>query len=213
VADLFPLPLRLYELGASAGLNLLLDLYGYELGGLKTGVPESGVQLSPEWEGPPPPAAPVDVIGRRGTDLNPARLPEEGDRLLAYVWPDQPERLARLAAALAIAGADPPAVDKAGAADWIEAQLALEPEQGVTRVVMHSVAFQYFDADSQRRVTARIEAAGERATAAAPLAWLRYELDLAAGRPSLRLRSWPGGEELLAWTHPHGRSVRWLRDS
>jgi hypothetical protein len=78
---------------------------------------------------------------------------------------------------------------------------------------MHSVTFQYFNADSQQRVTTHIEAAGAQASASAPLAWLRYELDPEAGRPSLRLRSWPGGEALLAWTHPHGRSVRWLRDS
>jgi len=31
-----------------------------------------------------------------------------------------------------------------------------------------------------------------------------------SGKPSLRLRTWPGGEQLLAWAHPHGRSVRWL---
>ena len=212
IAHRFRLPIRLYELGASAGLNLLLDRYCYELGGLKTGDPASGVKLEPEWKGPPPPSASVKVIGRRGTDLNPARLPDEGARLLAYVWPDQPERLARLEAAVAIAAANPPQVDRAGAADWIEEKLALEPEAGVTRVVMHSVAFQYFDADSQQRVTAQIEATGERASATAPLAWLRYELEPKAQRPSLRLRTWPGGEELLAWTHPHGRSVQWLKD-
>ena len=212
IADRFPLKMRLFELGASAGLNLLLDRYGYDLGGLQTGDPDSGVRLRPEWEGPPPPSAPVHVIGRRGTDLNPARLPGEGARLLAYVWPDQPERLARLEAALAIAGAAPPQVDRGGAADWIEDKLSLGPEQAITRVVMHSIAFQYFDADSQERVTAHIEAAGERASATAPLAWLRYELEPEAQRPSLRLRTWPGGEELLAWTHPHGRSVHWSRD-
>lgn len=210
IADRFRLPLRLYELGASAGLNLLLDAYGYDLGGLAAGDPASGVQLRPAWEGPPPPAAQVEIIGRRGTDLNPARLPDEGERLLAYVWPDQPERLQRLAAALAIAGDTPPHVDRAGAADWLESQLTLAPEPGVTRVVMHSVAFQYFDADSQNRVTAHIEAAGGRASTAAPLAWLRYEQDAESGEPSLRLRTWPGGEQLLAWAHPHGRSVRWL---
>jgi hypothetical protein len=212
IADRFPLPLRLYELGASAGLNLLLDEYGYDLGGLATGKPDSGVRLKPDWEGPPPPSASIEVIGRRGTDLNPARLPDEGDRLLAYVWADQPERLQRLEAALAIAAAAPPAVDRAGAADWLEARLALAPEPGVTRVVMHSVAFQYFDADSQKRVAAQIEAAGEGASAAAPIAWLRNEQDPETKRPSLRLRTWPGGEELLAWAHPHGRSVRWLSD-
>lgn len=212
IADLFDLPMRLYELGASAGLNLLLDAYGYELGGLAAGDPASGVQLKPDWKGPPPPAAKVRIAGRRGTDLNPASLPAEGDRLLAYVWPDQPERLQRLTAALAIAAGAPPAVDRGGAADWIEANLARAPEPGVTRVVMHSVAFQYFDADSQRRVTAQIEAAGEAASAGAPLAWLRYEQDPESGRPSLRLRTWPGGESLLAWAHPHGRQVHWLSD-
>lgn len=210
VADRFRLPLRLYELGASAGLNLLLDRYGHDLGGLRAGDADAGVQLRPDWRGPPPPAARVTVVGRRGTDLNPARLPGEAARLLAYVWPDQPERLGRLEAALAIAAADPPQVDRAGAADWLEAQLAPASEPGVARVVLHSVAFQYFDAESQQRVTAHIEAAGEGASAAAPLAWLRYEQEAGAGKPSLRLRTWPGGETLLAWAHPHGRSVRWV---
>ena len=133
------------------------------------------MQLRPEWEGPPPPEAAVAVIGRRGTDLNPARLPDEGDRLLAYVWPTSRNGLPGWRPRWPSPPHDPPAVDRAGAADWIEAKLALEPEPGVTRVVMHSVAFQYFDADSQKRVTARIEAAGEQASAEAPLAWLRYE--------------------------------------
>jgi hypothetical protein len=212
IAHRFALPVRLYELGASAGLNLMLDRYGYDLGGLRTGDPASALQLGPEWKGAPPPQADVRVIGRAGTDLNPARLPDEGEKLLAYVWPDQPERLARLQAALAIATVAPPEVERAGAADWIEEELAFDPEPGVTRVVMHSVAFQYFDADSQKRVAAHIEAAGERASATAPLAWLRFEQDAESGKPSLRLRTWPGGEELLAWAHPHGRWVQWLSD-
>lgn len=212
IADRLKLPLRLYELGASAGLNLLLDRYGYDLGGLATGDPASGVELKPAWDGPPPPAASVTILGRSGTDLNPASLPAQSDRLLAYVWPDQPDRLQRLQAALAIAAVAPPEVDRAGAADWLEAKLALEPEPGVARVVMHSVAFQYFDPESQKRVAAHIEAAGKRASAAAPLAWLRYEQEQEDGRPSLRLRTWPGDEQLLAWAHPHGRSVRWLSD-
>lgn len=78
---------------------------------------------------------------------------------------------------------------------------------------MHSVAFQYFDADSQRRVTAHIEAAGTQASAEAPLAWLRYEQEPETKRPSLQLRTWPGGAQLLAWAHPHGRSVKWLAEA
>ena len=49
IAARFGLPLRLYELGASAGLNLQLDRYGYDLGGLRAGDPGSPLQLKPDW--------------------------------------------------------------------------------------------------------------------------------------------------------------------
>lgn len=209
IADRFGLPLRLLELGASAGLNLNLDRYGYDLGGLKTGDPMSPVQLQPDWRGPPPPDAGVRIASRAGVDLNPMPLTEARRRLPAYVWADQGERLARLDAALALAAAAPPEVDQGDAADWLETRLA--PAPGVVRVVLHSVAFHYFPKDRQARIAAMMEQAGAKSTADAPLAWLRYEEVDGEGRFSLRLRSWPGGEEQLAWTHPHGKSVEWLR--
>ena len=212
IAGGFPLNMRLYELGASAGLNLILDRYRYDLGGLHVGKMQPGPLFRPDWEGPAPPEAHIRIIGRGGVDLNPARLPDDWLKLTAYVWPDQPERGARLAAAIAVADEDPPRVDRGDAADWLEAKLALAPENGVTRVVMHSVAFQYFAPDSQRRVTGRIAAAGKRASARAPLAWLRFEKEPGADRHSLRLRTWPGEEKLLGWTHPHGHWVHWLSD-
>jgi hypothetical protein len=212
IADRFPLKMRLFELGASAGLNLILDHYRYNLGGLSIGRMLPGPLFKPDWEGPPPPMARVWIAGRGGVDLNPARLPGDWMKLIAYVWPDQPERSARLTEAVAVAADHPPRIDRGDAADWLEAKLALEPEPKVTRVVMHSVAFQYFDPDSQKRVSDRIEAAGERASAKAPLAWLRFEKEPGEGRHSLRLRTWPGGEELLAWAHPHGHLIHWLSD-
>jgi hypothetical protein len=212
IADRFPRKMRLFELGASAGLNLILDRYRYNLGGLSINKMVAGPLFRPDWEGPPPPRAGVHILARGGVDLNPARLPDDWMKLTAYVWPDQPERCARLAAAVAAAEHDPPCVDRGSAADWIEQQLALEPETGVTRVVMHSVAFQYFDPDSQRRVTNRIEAAGGRASAKAPLAWLRFEKEPGDESHSLRLRTWPGGEHLLARAHPHGHWIHWSGD-
>jgi hypothetical protein len=208
----FALPLRLYELGASAGLNLQLDRYAYDLGGRAAGDPASPLRLRPDWKGAPPPEAMVRIIGRAGTDLNPVALPENRERLIAYVWPDQAQRLAQLDAAIALAAQDPPRLDRADAADWIEARLSLTPEPGVTRVVMHSVAFHYFPEATQQRVAAHIEAAGAAASAEAPLAWLRYEEQPGDAHFSLRLRTWPGGDRLLAWTHPHGKSVNWLCD-
>ena len=208
------LPLALFELGASAGLNLRLDRYGYTLGGRKTEPADAPVSFAPEWEGPPPPLANVRVIARRGVDLNPVdvRDPAARDSLLAYVWPEQSARIARLEAALAAAAADPTPIDRGDAAAWVEAHVA--PVEGRCGVVFHSIAFQYFPADTQARIAAHMAAAGERATTSAPLAWLRYEMDVAASAgapPTLRLRSWPGGEDrLLAHAHPHGASIRWL---
>ncbi|MBV9881733.1 MAG: DUF2332 family protein [Sphingomonadaceae bacterium] len=211
IAARFGLPLRLYELGASAGLNLQLDRYLYDLGGLKTGDPAASFTLKPDWQGPPPPSAEIRIAGRAGVDLNPVKLPEGRERLIAYVWADQAQRLAQLEAALAIAAADPPRVEAGDAADWLETNLPLAPEPGLCRVVLHSVAFHYFPDAVKARVTAQIEAAGTQATREAPLAWLRYEEQPGDGHFSLRLRTWPdGGDELLAWVHPHGRTVKWV---
>ena len=211
LAERFPQPIELLELGASAGLNLVLDRYGYDLGGVRAGDPDSPLQLRPEWKGPPPPDARVEVAGRRGVDLNPLDARRDGDRLLAYVWPDQARRLAQLEAALAVAAEDPPEVEPGDAADWAEARLAEPQPAGTSRVVLHSIAFQYFPESAKARIAAALERAGAAATAEAPLAWLRYEHDQGDERITLRLRTWPGGEErLLAHCHPHGSRIRWL---
>jgi len=209
VADLFPKPVELLELGASAGLNLVLDRYGHDLGGVRAGDPDSPLQLRPEWQGLPPPDAPVRVARRRGVDLHPLDPRRDGDRLLAYVWPDQARRLAQLETALAIAAEDPPEVEPGEAADWLEARLA-EPRARATRVVLHSIAFQYFPGETKARIEAALGEAGAAASGEMPLAWLRYEHD-GGERIALRLRTWPGGEErLLAHGHPHGSRVDWL---
>lgn len=210
VADSFPQPLDLLELGASAGLNLLLDRYGYDLGGVRAGEPGSPLRFKPQWKGAPPPEVRVEIVRRRGVDLHPLDVRRDGDRLLAYVWPDQPRRLAQLEAALAVAAEDPPRVENGEAADWLEARLAEPLEAGVTRIVLHSIAFQYFPEATKARIEAALEEAGAAATFAAPLAWLRYEYDPRDERITLRLRTWPGEDRLLADCHPHGSSVRWL---
>ena len=211
VAAEFGLPLLLFELGASAGLNLILDRYGYRLGGVSAGDAGSPLQLAPQWQGPPPPGAAVRVAGRQGVDLHPLDVTCDGERLLAYVWPDQQERLHRLEKALAIAVADPPRIDTGEVADWVEAQFEAAPAPGLARVVMHSVAFQYFPEASQRRISDRIEQAGALAGADAPVAWLRFEKEPGDRETSLRLRLWPGGgDRLLASCQPHGATIHWL---
>jgi len=213
IADRLPQPIALFELGASAGLNLQLDRYRYDLGGRVAGDPASPVRLGPDWTGPPPPAGAVRIASRCGVDLNPLDVRRDRDRMLAYIWPDQRERLALAEAALDIAAGAPPPVEAGDAADWIEARLRRAAPPGVTRVVMHSVAFQYFPGEVQARVAGAIARAAAAASAAAPLAWLRFEKLPNEAKYSLRLGLWPGGgETLLAWAHPHASSIRWLLD-
>ncbi len=209
------LPLRLFELGTSAGLNLWLDRWRYDLGGQASGPVDSGVHIAPAWQGPPPPAARVDVLARRGVDIAPLDItdPATRERLLAYVWPDQPARVARAEAAIAFAAAQPPAIDRADAADWLDAHV--HGAAGSVAVVFHSIAFQYFLPESRQRIAATLAARGAAATGQAPLAWLRLEMDdpTVPAFPTLRLTLWRGGaadERLLARAHPHGSSVAWL---
>ena len=208
------LPLALYELGASAGLNLMLDRFSYQLGGLLTGVEGSPVRLAPSWKGPAPPATAVAIEDRRGVDLHPLDVTRAADRerLLAYVWADQAERLARTAAAIAIAAADPPTLDRGDAAEWLEAQLDPAPRRGIVRVVMHSIAFQYFPPATKERILAHMALVGGMATKQAPVAWLSYEMDpVHRTQAALRLRLWPDGQEqILATGDPHGVKLSWL---
>jgi hypothetical protein len=89
IAEATGLPLRLFELGTSAGLNLNLDRFGYRLGEAVTGDAASAVQLAPAWSGPAPPVADVTVLTRRGVDINPLDVSDAAvcERLMAYVWP------------------------------------------------------------------------------------------------------------------------------
>jgi hypothetical protein len=205
------LPLALYEIGASAGLNLLADRFGYDLGGTSRGAAGSPVQLRPGWEGAGPSGPDPAIKARHGCDLSPVDIRDEGERLRlrSYVWADQSERLARLDAAIALALPDPPALDARDAADWVEAVFSDTAEDGMARVLMHSIAFQYMPAACQERITAAMRAAGARATSRTPLAWLSFEQG--GGSAELVLTLWPGGEpRRLALADPHVRQVRWL---
>jgi hypothetical protein len=166
----------------------------------------------PRLGGPPPPLPPARVRERAGCDLRPLDLadPATETRLLSFVWADQAERLARARAAIALARAEGIAVEAADAADWLAARLAA-PHPGAAHVVYHSIMWQYLPAATQSRIAGLIEAAGARATAAAPLAWLRLEGDGAQPGAALTLTLWPGGRpRLLARADFHGRWVRWL---
>jgi hypothetical protein len=206
------LPLVLSELGASAGLNMFWDRFAYDLGGVGWGSPSSAVRLSPRWGGTLPPVdAPVSVAGRAGCDLNRLDAADPADRLrlLSYVWADQPERIARLRAALDIAAADPPDIASSDAAAWLESRLGQQPDATV-HVVYHTIVWQYLPAETRARLTASIERSGHSAAKTRPLAWLRFEADGKDPGGALTLTLWPGGTtRTLARADYHGRWVDW----
>jgi hypothetical protein len=207
------LPVRLLELGASGGLNLRADRYWFEQDGRGWGDPSSAVRfVDRAGAGGPPFDAPLRIVERRGCDLDPidASTADGAATLLSYLWPGMEDRFAATTAALAIARDHPVVVDRADVAAWLPAQLASAPRDVVT-VVWHSIVWQYLPSATRAHVTRAIEDAGVRATARAPLAWLRLEPPADAfGRPDLRLRVWPGGvDALVARAGFHREPVRW----
>lgn len=204
------LPVRLLEIGASAGLILHVDAYAYEVGDRVLGDAGSPLRLVQPWEGPPPPDVPVRVVARAGCDpdaLDPART---ADRLTltSCVWADQVARLERLRLALDLAQRDPIPVERLPASAFLARELA-EPVPGVATVVWHSLVWQYLPPDEKAAVTDVLARAGDRATAQAPLHRLSLE-PTRDGEFPVDLVSWPGGQRRrLALAEGHGPPVRW----
>ncbi len=202
------------EIGSSAGINLMLDRYHYDLGGVQVG-PHPGVMaFTPEWRGNHPPQHGIGFTGLKGCDVAPVDLtdPAQALRLKAYIWPEHHIRFARMEAAIGAAHQEAPTLVRANAADFVEAELARPQAAGTTRVLMHSIVWQYVPADQQARVTAAMEAAGARASVDRPLAWIALEANRTVHHHELVVRHWPGGDapRTLAHSHAHGAWVEWL---
>ncbi|MCA1843813.1 MAG: DUF2332 domain-containing protein [Actinobacteria bacterium] len=209
VARMTGLPLRVFEVGASGGLNLRWDRFFYEARGATWGNPESPVRLcSYNSDRPLPFGVDTRVVERAGCDAAPVDVTTEDGRLtlLSYIWPDQIHRIRLFRAALTVAAETPARVDRAEAVEWTDARW--HPEPDTATVVFHSIVMQYL---GERRAffKALVRQRAEEATNDAPLAWLR--LEPAGPEAALRLTIWPGGTDAtIARSGFHGQNVRWL---
>lgn len=205
------------EIGSSAGINLMLDRYHYDLGGVQIGPDPGAIAFTPDWRGPHPPQHAIEIAELRGCDVAPVDLtdPAQALRLKAYIWPEHHIRFARMEAAIAAAREKKPNLVRATAADFVETELGKPQAKGTTRVLMHSIVWQYVPEDQQMRIATAMEEAGAEATPDRPLAWIALEANRTVHHHELVVRYWPGGEasQLLASAHAHGVWVEWLAGS
>ena len=153
-------PLALLEVGASAGLCLLPDFYGYDYGRTVLG-PEAPRSTPPVFPcmvnaATPVPARLPRVVWRAGLDINPVDLsvPDEIDWLEALIWPEQTDRLARLRAAIKIAAEQKPRLVKGDLRTDLAA-LAREAPKDATLVIFHTAVLAYVSPAEERKEFAR----------------------------------------------------------
>jgi hypothetical protein len=214
-----PMPCEIFELGASAGLNLNFPHYACRIGQALAGTPGSPVELAPEWRGNTdhlPPARPLAVLRAVGVDLNPLdpACPRDCARLEAYVWPGERARSQRLAAALAIARCHPPEVARGHAGAWLAGELAKPQPSGVRRVVFHAMVMQYADPHERSAIAAALAAAGAQARPDRPLVVVGMEWRADRAAVELMVTRWDGGPrsgepQLAAQCHPYGEWIAW----
>jgi hypothetical protein len=211
-----PQPLALLEVGASAGLCLLPDRYGYSYGRQQIAAPSAEAPIfSCEANAATPiPATLPRIVWRMGLDLAPVAVTDDAQTewLETLVWPEQEDRLQHLRAAIALARRDPPPIMRGDLLTDLAACARAAPADA-TLVVYHSAVLAYV-ADAQARE------AFARAVRELGCVWISNE---APGVwPSVRDgvgRRGPRGAFLLAvdgrpmaWTDAHGAWIEWIEE-
>ncbi len=216
--QLHELPFSVLELGASAGLNQLLPHFHMDYGTWSWGDEDSPVKLDCEWRGNDPAITTEQITFNdvRGCDLSPIDVSNQTERkrLLSYIWPDQDERQARMRGAFELAKSHPIDVDEASAPDWIVKHFENQPKAGSHLLVMHSVFWQYMSDQERTACEDAIMLAGERASAKAPVSWLRFEADDKSPGGSIQLTHFDGSATsgktvTLGRADFHGRWIEW----
>jgi hypothetical protein len=229
-------PLAIIEIGPSAGLNLLADRFHveYSVGDTVTatvGDPESPVQLRCELRGAtsfPGLAGMHPIAKRSGLDPAPVDItdPDDARWLRACVWPGVPDRPERLAAAINLAGQDPPVLHQGDAVHDLGALLDSLPGN-VFPIVTSTWVLAYLSREARLQVCEIIDRFGAGrdiafVTGEAPRSapWVPElsadQLALGAddGTPTVfGVRMWLDGRchtSAAALCHPHGRWMAWL---
>jgi len=210
-------PLALIEVGASAGLCLLPDAYGYDWGHQTLAPPERFTASAPVLACAATPNTPLpsrhpEIVWRAGLDLNPLDASKDEDVawLEHLIWPEHHERLARLRKAIAIARSERPRVEAGDLRRDLPDLIAAAPRDA-TVVVFHTAVLSYVAQQHDRDAFAESMMNDPR------VFWLSNESPrvfprsaAAAGQVHDDMFLLTGNGEPMAWTGPHGQEIRWL---
>ncbi len=214
-----PQPIALIEVGTSAGLCLLPDFYGYDYGRRALAPRPLSVEApmfpcAASADTPLPEALPF-IIWRAGLDLNPIDAADRAQTawLETLVWPEQTERLARLRGALKIAALQKPRIDQGDLLGDDLARLCDLAPKSATLVVFHTAVLGYVaDRAMRQRFASTVRALCP--------CWISNESPRVFPEHAAGAGDAPGADNFLmavngapvAWTHPHGASLRWIAD-
>ncbi|MEV0185818.1 DUF2332 domain-containing protein [Streptomyces sp. NPDC050625] len=174
--------IRLLELGACAGLNLLLDRYRWFGPGWEWGDANSPVRLT--TTGPAP--GDFGIVDRAGCDLVPrnAADPQDATILRSFLPHERDVEQMDLDDAIALASRTGLRIDKADAIDWLVAKLsAANDEPGLLTVVWHSLFWSYLPPDKQAAINRILAMTSRRIQ----LARVAFEPDSWSGAPRLQV--------------------------
>jgi hypothetical protein len=211
-----PQPLALLEVGASAGLCLLPDRYGYDYGRVRLHPPSPSEHQPPVFpcrasDTTPLPDEIPRIAWRAGIDLNPVDLhdPEEAAWLETLVWPGNEPHAERLRAAIRIARECPLGVTKGDLCVELRRVAATAP-RNATLVVFHSAVLTYVSVEDRERFALLVAELGA--------AWISNEAPRVMPEIAAKLAVAPPASQFLlavdgdsvALTAPHGHSIEWL---
>ena len=207
-----PQPLALIEVGASAGLTLLPDAYGYDYAGRRIEPADPAAPVLPcRPRGPVPvPAAVPEVAWRAGIDLNPLDVtdPEDVTWLSSLIWPGEAGRAERLSAAVAVARRRRPRIVAGDLITELPGLAGQAPAEA-TLVIYHTSVLSYVE--PARRATfadlvGELGAAWLSSESRRVLPWLPDEWTAPEDGAHLLVRD---GQDVLGLGDSHGAWLDW----
>jgi hypothetical protein len=212
VAAQFRLPIRIFEIGASAGLNLRFDHYRYEEADWSWGDISWPLVLRNRIEQGRPNHlnACLEVVERRGCDLSPIDLRSKSGRLRlqSFVWPDQADRLDRLRAAIEAARKIPVTIDAENFSTWIPREARCR--EGQATIIVHTVIEEHMSPNERAELNAAIAENAEQASLRAPLAHVGMELSKGSYHTKVIAWSDSRAATTICTSDGHAQEISWM---